>query len=56
MKLRIVSNLGVVDENDKLIFFIPPPGTAALSQYNAPDDFNERVKLAKQAVDLINHE
>ena len=54
MKLRIESNLGVVDEKDNLVFFIPTPGHASLNEFVALEDFKERVKLAKKIIEIVN--
>lgn len=54
MKLKIYKNLGVVDDNGRLIFFIPDPGPAAINEYEAPSEFDERIAIAKEIVDKFN--
>ena len=55
MRLRIEANLGVVDEeNGKLIFLIPSPGYASLNEFEALEDFKERIKLAEEIISLVN--
>lgn len=54
MKLRIYNNLAVLDENDKVIFFIPEPGKASINEFDAPEFFDERIKLAEKVVEVVN--
>ena len=54
MKLRIEKNMAVVDEQNRIVFFIPEPGPASLSCFNAPASYEERLNLAQEVIDCVN--
>lgn len=60
MKLAVIADgLAIVDESkNTLIAFGPEPGQASIctkeGQFDAVADYNERVKLLKEVVDIYN--
>ena len=52
-KLRNVNNLGIVDEQ-QLLLFIPEPGYACLNQHDAPANFKERIDLVNELIEFWN--